>query len=315
MVPVRNLLARSLDKTVATLTQALEAYRGNPSGEPLHDLRVALRRTAALAALFRNIPADGDGRAERDAAQELRRGLSAARQNDVSRGLLTDLTAEEPDLAPAIAALLPSFTAETTSSAASAVSGAEQIVSLLSAWKERAAGVSGEDEGAFRGKVSKRLRKARKKLLSFGKPTRKTLHEERIAGKALRYRLELLAGALPSAAPLVKASKSFQDALGEAHDWACLLEDVRARVDGLPRIRRAGALALVIVAEEKRAERLETARSEAEAFFGILRDADLTVPEPPAPPAAAVPAEAKPRSPRPRRAAPRAPRAPRTSRK
>jgi CHAD domain-containing protein len=57
-------------------------------------------------------------------------------------------------------------------------------------------------------------------------PTDEQLHDLRILGKKLRYVAELAAGG--KARALVKATKRFQDVLGEFHD-ACVAEErVRA---------------------------------------------------------------------------------------
>src|SRR5262245_54517256 len=100
------LARRSVAGAEARLSEAWEGYRRSASGEELHELRVSLRRVAAVSALFRGFPGRESGREVEELASVARRRLSPCRQAEVSAALLAELLPRLPP--PARAVRLPS---------------------------------------------------------------------------------------------------------------------------------------------------------------------------------------------------------------
>ena len=85
---ILGLLEKALPAHGVKLRALATRARSAGDEELVHDLRVALRRTEALARLFRGIPGKGDGEAPRESARALRRRLSVLRSEEVGRALL-----------------------------------------------------------------------------------------------------------------------------------------------------------------------------------------------------------------------------------
>lgn len=268
----------SLDRSREALGRTLEAYRKEPSGDPLHDLRVALRRAAALARLFRGFPAARSGKVVRVRVQDLRRRLSCARQHEVSRQLLTELAKDGEEGASKVITAWPAEP-KGTPALADVLRDGRAALRLLTIWRVKAAAwrPPGAERRRLAHKVTKRARRARKRVLELGVPDRETLHAQRIAGKALRYRLELLKGFEPRAEALVKASRKLQDALGVAHDWACLVTDVAAKARTMPLAARGAMPRLLRRVDAERARHLGLAQKAARRFVTFLSAARPTV--------------------------------------
>src|SRR5512140_356004 len=81
-------LHAALARQKAVIEKILARAHDGFSADDLHDIRVALRRTSAIAQLARGVPAKGDGDALHAAARDLRRLLSGTRTSEVSRRLL-----------------------------------------------------------------------------------------------------------------------------------------------------------------------------------------------------------------------------------
>ncbi len=269
-----DLVAGAIATARARLRQALDRFLVEPSGEPLHDLRVALRRSAAVGALFEDVPSDGTGVAVRQGSRDLRRQLSEARQLGVSAELLGALVKRRElrgrrRLASAVSRgwdVEGGPGVEDVRVAAGAVLAALDSWALaIGAWHPGAA-----EEKEVGRLVTKRIRQRRKRLLDVGVPDERTLHQQRVAGKALRYQLELIVEVEPAAAGLVRAARRFQEILGVAHDLACLHADLDRTLRARPR-RPLGGLEILLAIEVRRGRAFRAAREEARRFLGELK--------------------------------------------
>jgi len=267
--PLPGLARRSAAEALAALEHAAAEYAERPSGEALHAVRVALRRLAALASLFHGFPEKHDGAAIEEAADELRRALSPSREREVSTSLVHRLSGEDTEPTREALAALKLDAAGDVPEIAARLPG---VLADLAGWN---GGLSAwapvrEDEERLERKLKKRLKSARRRVLDVGVPGPRTLHRLRIAGKSLRYALELVGGVAPAAAELVKASKKFQDALGDANDWAALHRTLRDARASAPRASRATLDRLAPVVEEERARAFDQAQRETRRFQTLL---------------------------------------------
>lgn len=206
--------------------------RGNP--EALHDLRVALRRTAATAgALGKN------GLARR--ARALARSLSASRQLEVDRRLLdrvARLGLLSPDAVTALAARWEKLSSRTSRRLIRAADGKrmQRLRRRLDALARR---------GSHRG--TRRLRKARRsaeEVLTRSLEGRddKTLHRYRLAVKRARYLSEdLVAVGIPETAEDAAREGALQESLGR---WNDLRSFRRRLTESRDEAERRGTVAL-----------------------------------------------------------------------
>ena len=256
---ILGLLEETLPACGERLRALARRARAGGDEELVHDLRVALRRTEALARLFRDTPGKGDGEALRSLARDLRRRLSVLRTEEVGRALLAS-RAEMPDSRlPSIVfpGDLPAVRVDAAEVAA--------VERELGRWRRRLASV----RGAFAPRASARkevLRRTRRRLIRLVRqllallpPDRRTLHDARIAAKRVRYALEVVAPLHPRAGPLLRRLGSFQDAAGDSHDFAELAERLGAVA------AEDGALDLAVTALTRQLE------TDAERAFASAR--------------------------------------------
>jgi CHAD domain-containing protein len=205
----RLLRARALDvdRQVDRLPQGML-----PGEEPVHDLRVALRRLRAAVRLFKlGDPALAAGlRALQQAAGEVR---------DLQ---LQELWLQSPEGDPASALLRsvrPRLRRRERHFAGALVAyRAEHRPRLLAALEELR--VPGRLDGDWvRGRLARRLERALERLPPARRLQPVPAHALRIAVKKVRYEAELLAPALPDLlAPLLEELQPLQEALGDLHD-------------------------------------------------------------------------------------------------
>jgi CHAD domain-containing protein len=211
------------------LKRILSAYGSNAGPNGLHDLRVALRRTAALARLLQGFPGPKDGRKVRSLANDLRRRLSPARQTEVSLELVRVLARNDEALFRLVAERLSSGAGgPRTPGIADVQHAGEEVLAAMDRWTA-AVDDWEQDRAADRrmGRtIERRIRKEAKAVLSIGLPDRTTLHPLRIACKKLRYELEIVRDLVAGVERAVKASRRMQETLGDAHDWVCLVDDL-----------------------------------------------------------------------------------------
>ncbi|MBK9088593.1 MAG: CHAD domain-containing protein [Holophagales bacterium] len=224
---ILGLLEKALPAHCERLRTLASRARSAGDDELVHDLRVALRRTEALARLFRGLPGKGDGEEQRASARTLRRRLSLLRSEEVGRALLASRAGATDTRLSALVfpGDLPAVRVE--------ADDVEAVARALARWKRRLAAARG---GAFAPRAAAetallrrtRLRLVRlvRKLAELLPPDRKTLHAARIAAKRVRYALEVLEPIEPRFRPVLRLLRSFQDAAGDAHD----LVELAARV-------------------------------------------------------------------------------------
>lgn len=280
--------AAALSEKRARLDALLARLSGPPSGEALHDLRVALRRIAALARLTGDAPLKGSGRALRVAARDLRRALSTRRTEDVARTLLLSRFRRDPVRRP-VAARLAARLAKEGDPGPSPARTRDLLARLRRAFTRREAALARlhdpltgttepDAEKRLAKNVRRRLRNAAKHLRAAGVPGPAGLHPARIVARDLRYGLEFAGTAMAAPAVLVPLLINFQQTAGAAHDLSELVVQVR-RLAGRSRTAdRRTALRLLppILAAEERA--LARAQASSKRLLARLEDTEFEWP-------------------------------------
>ena len=252
--PRRRLaaLTAALSKRRSTLESLLAGGAGPPSGERLHAVRVALRRTVSLARLTQDVPAKGSGARLKTAARELRRALGARRTHDVAATLLRARFRRDPRRRPAAARLAARLDRD------AAAASPERVDALLAGVRREcaardsilaslAAPLADLDGGRLERRLEKAIRlhlgRRARRLLQRGVPEEGNVHEARIDARDLRYGLEF--ARLPGSIRLLPLLERFQEAAGRAHDRAELIALVRKTAGALSAARRREALRLL----------------------------------------------------------------------
>ncbi len=291
MAPLPRLVSRTaaaLSERRARLDVLLARLSGPPSGEALHDLRVALRRIAALARLTGDAPRKGSGRALRVAARDLRRALSTRRTEDVARTLLLGRFRRDPRRRP-VAERLAARLAREGDPGPSPARTRDLLSRLRRAFTRREAALArlhdpltGTADPGTEKRLAKcvrrRLRRAAKLLRAAGVPGPAGLHPARILARDLRYGLEFTGSAMPAPAVLVPLLMDFQDTAGAAHDLSELIVQVRRLAGRSRTAERRAALRLLppIFAGEERA--LARAQASSKRLLARLEDMEFEWP-------------------------------------
>ena len=263
--------AAALSERRARLDALLARVTGPPAGEALHDLRVALRRIAALARLTGDVPRKGGGKALRTAARDLRRALSVRRTQDVARSLLLSRFRTDPSRR-AVAVRLAARLAKEGDPGPSPERTRALLARLRRAFTRRdhafarlhdpLTGTADPlAEKMLARSVRRRLRRSAKRLRGAGTPGPAGLHPARILARDLRYGLEFAGDAMPAPDKLVPLLSEFQDAAGYAHDLAELIAEVRRLAGRSRTAERREALRLLpalLAAEERAVARAQT---------------------------------------------------------
>jgi CHAD domain-containing protein len=226
--------ALDVDRQVDRIPQGLL-----PGEEPVHDLRVALRRLRAAVRLFQV----GD--------EPLAEGLRTLQQ---AAGGVRDLQLQEiwlqsPEGTPArtmLRSVRPKLRRRERLFAEALVAYRSVHRPHLLDALERLRAPGRLDGEWVRGRLARRIERAAERLLPAKRLLPEPAHALRIAVKKLRYEAELLAPALPGLlAPLLEELQPLQEALGDLHDAdvriAALLE---ARLPGAARACRRDRAAL-----------------------------------------------------------------------
>ena len=272
-------LAAALAERRTRVESILARNESLSSPAVLHDLRVALRRTAALARLTRDFPAEGDGEALRLAARDLRRALTGSRTLEVCRHRLVNRFRRDPSrrkTALARAARLPVGGEAVGGKAADA-----RLAALRRAFGGRDADLArlnpslsglldSRAEKTLRRLVQRRLRKKRRSLVDAGVPTAETLHRLRILAKDLRYSLEFVSEVVPGGSGLLARLREFQDTAGDAHDRAELIAEVRRLAGESPAPLRREALRLLPVLMRDAERALGRAQASSRRLLSVL---------------------------------------------
>lgn len=284
MEPLPRLVSRTaaaLSERRAHLDALLARVSGPPTGEVLHDLRVSLRRVAALARLTGDVPRRGAGNALKTAARDLRRALSVRRTQDVARTLLLGRFRRDPRRRPVAERLAARFAKEGDPGPSPERTRA-LLARLRRAFTRRDAvfarlhdpltgTADPETEKRLAKSVRRRLRRAARRLAAAGVPGLAGLHPARILARDLRYGLEFTGEAMRAPAVLLPLLTEFQDAAGAAHDFVELIGEVR-RLAGLARTAdRRAALRLLpplLGAEERAVARAQASSRRLLARLG-----------------------------------------------
>lgn len=266
-------LDEAIQRQREVLKRALTGYGSNAGPNGLHDLRIALRRSAALGRLLHGYPGPKDGRQVWKLADELRRQLSPARQQEVSLELARILARKDEELFRLVAAPLSSGRgARRHPGIADVQRAGEEVLTAMDFWREavqdRAQGRAA-DRGLRRA-IGRRARKEAKEILTIGVPNRKTLHPQRIACKKLRYELEILRDIVPGVERVVRASRRVQEALGEAHDWDCVVRDLSKAAGTLRPEEKKRVMELVTRAKSLRQRISRRARKVTADFLPLV---------------------------------------------
>ncbi len=218
--------------------------------EAVHDLRVALRRTASLARVGRGVPAAAVSRSLQKEARNLRRALSVHRTQEVCASLLLARFENDPRRRAAARAaarrILGGPPSASALRAAAFVRRLDRLRALFDARErelsrliraDEAPSAAGSAADRLDRRAERRLRSVTARLEASGPPRRPSLHPFRIAAKQLRYTLEFLEEGVPGAPSLLRTLRQFQDLSGEAHDRM----ELAAAVKRLAAAARPGA--------------------------------------------------------------------------
>lgn len=251
----------------------------------LHDLRVTLRRIAALARLTGDAPRKGAGKALRAAARDLRRALSVRRTQDVARSLLLARFRRDPRRR-AVAVRLAARLAKEGDPGPSPERTRALLARLRRAFTRRdlafarlhdplTGSADPLAEKTLAKSVRRRLRRAAKRLRVAGTPGPAGLHPARILARDLRYGLEFAGDTMSAPDALVPLLTDFQDSAGHAHDLAELIGEVRRLAGRSHTAGRREALRLLppLLAAEERA--VARAQASSRRFLARLDLSEL----------------------------------------
>lgn len=204
----------------------------------VHEARKSLKRTRALLRLIRHGIGDANFRKANARLRDIARGLSAARDRDVVRGLLRDLPKAKPAVAKAARQLLTILDAGAANPTGSAVPAqrVDEALREIDAMR-REMGALTLHPASFETIVAgltKSHRTGRKALArALQTPDdEETLHELRKSAQAYWRQMILVQQAWPEAFQARAAEAKFvADLLGQDHDIA-LLEGVLAGAEG-----------------------------------------------------------------------------------
>ena len=259
-----DTLPARLAEQAHELTAQAEVALADTDPEGVHQLRVAVRRARAVLKTSGGYD---------ELTAELRwifRKLGPLRDLDVLLARFRgDTTGFSPDELAAVERLLAGLVADREKALrrASKALRDERFARLVKSL-EAATPSEGETEPDLVAEIAKPHDRLREEVAAIGtEPSDDQLHELRISGKKLRYVAEMATG--KQARSLVKATKKFQDVLGEFHD-ACVAEErLRALEPGdLDEAFVAGRLV-----ERERAKQLEMRAAWYDAWLEVDRRA------------------------------------------
>src|SRR2546427_11366582 len=218
---------RDLSFWMARVLEELETFRPSPDADPVHDLRVAIRRCRSVAAAMEEVDPDPAWPAMRKAARKLFRSLGALRDAQVRNQWVKKLA---PETDPVRAHLQATFETSEPQLREQALRVAHKFDQK--AWKRLARTLRQRSRLVPAGSLAaeclalERFESARDlhaKALRAEKS--KPWHAMRIGLKRFRYTVENL---LPEHdAAWGDNLKRLQDMLGEVHDLDVLAEVVR----------------------------------------------------------------------------------------
>ncbi len=247
----------------------------------LHDLRVALRRTAAVAKLTRGFPDESSGEPLRVAARNLRRSLSPSRTLEVAAGILGTRFRRDPRRRKPAETLAALIVPHEKARRPRRRSGDRGLAALRRAFSLRDAELARLARPFFFAPVTAadaslaklvraRLRKKKRRIIFSGLPDEISLHAARIAAKDLRYSLEFVRHLIPGVPELLPAFQRFQDAAGDAHDRIELIAIVERVSSRRSVALRRAARTILPVLRLDAARTLRRAQGSARGLFRLL---------------------------------------------
>jgi len=237
-------LLAHLDRLMEELhTQAPKAIN-DWDEEGIHRARVATRRLSAALELVKPVVGKKRRKALAKVLRKLRRRLGPLRDADVMIGHLQELTASGEKYAKAIEWLTGTIRAarETSRQASARGGSAAQVLEDLGGWHPVREQIAGSADALPRLLVESLHLQLDAFVEQAGRVTQSSAgarhhdpHELRIAGKALRYTLEMaVAQGHKLPASVMKRFKRMQELLGAWHDFVVLTDTaVRASLEAL----------------------------------------------------------------------------------
>lgn len=241
---------------LADLSEAIQAFLTEPGVEPVHRIRVALRRLRGATSTFKKVCGDDEREAVDADLKWLAGQLDAARDLDV----LLQYTLPEIDAPPALAERVEAARGEAYAAAGHALEGLRTRALLLNtlqwlsfgAWTER-------DSPPLKAFAAKRLTARRNRMLERGEHiahlSPEDRHHLRIDGKKLRYAAEALSGLFDRpkrTEAMIDALKDLQDVLGALNDAQAGAGRLEALAEG---DEAALAAAATLRAQEKTSDK------------------------------------------------------------
>ena len=274
---VADVARRTLAGRFAVLDDALSVVIDAGVVEPdaIRRLRVAARRAEAALRAYKDVLPRKRAARLKDDLRRIRRATRVVRDDDVL-ALQLESRASEPSVATLLALLRsqrvdprPAL-AEIRGGSADASRLGERAATTLAPLERRSAHGAGRER--FQVWVSERyarsLARYREAEAACEAPTAnvEALHELRLAGKKLRYEIEILASVLPDEAKAVvyPALVETQDRLGELCDRAAGVARLKRLVADLDASHPRDDLEAILAAE---CMRFDEARAQAIAFL------------------------------------------------
>lgn len=240
--PVTEVAARSLKSRLEPVKQYLRlaALNHEEDVEHVHQLRVWTRRADAAIEMYRDLLPEWRAAWMEKQLRRIRKATNDARDDDVFAQRLS------ADPAPAVASLLKHVREHRIESQRPVLETHERLTKGKGRFDRRVeklltrVRVRGKrrksKEPTYRAWAEDRLRKVLSEFLEMAEEEMKDthrLHQLRIAGKKLRYAMELLASAFPrdlrqNAYPLLEA---LQDKLGNVNDHKSALNRIKHRLE------------------------------------------------------------------------------------
>jgi CHAD domain-containing protein len=218
---------RGLSHWMNRVLEELESLQTSPDPDTVHDLRVAIRRCRALAAVMEDVDPDSAWPEMRKVARKLFRGLGAVRDAQVMEEWIKKLASENDPLRAQLLASLETDERQRSDDTlrVAAKFDEKEWTQLERRLRQRArlvpvGGLAAECLALERFEEAKELHN---RALRTEKP--KPWHALRIGLKRFRYTLE---GLLPEhSAAWSENLKRLQDLLGDVHDLDVLSEALR----------------------------------------------------------------------------------------
>jgi CYTH domain-containing protein/CHAD domain-containing protein len=262
---IRRVIVGRLDKAGERLRKAPED--GDALGEAIHGARKDLKKARAALRLIREELGE-EFKCENRALRDAGRLLSASRDAEVKLETLDGLVEDDGDAPPGATALWRAalvaerdeIVGDGGTPTAEVVAALEAVIARAPGWKIRQGGWKLLAPG-----LDTAYREGRDNFAVLGdSPSFEAVHELRKRGKDLWYQVRLLRDSWP---PVLEATAEeihdFTDRLGDHHDLAVLVEDLRGR-DAVEPAHRETLLALI---EARQATLSAQARAAGERVY------------------------------------------------